>query len=129
MAKTPAETKATRSAATSPFGTATVPNFEPFFQASNKILETWMVVGTQILEFGKTQLDHSLECSKAMAKSASLNEAIDLQQKYTRTMVQDCLSEANKLADLSTRSILDTFSAVQKAAPSVERVERAEAAE
>jgi hypothetical protein len=129
MAKAPIENKGTRSTAPSPFGTASVPNFEPFLQASNKIFETWMVVGTQLLEFSKTQLDHGLEVSKAMAKSSTLNEAMDLQQKYTRSMMQDCLSEANKLADLSTRSLLDTFSAVQKAAPTVERVERAEAAE
>jgi hypothetical protein len=130
MAKAPAENKGTRAPAT-PFGGATIPNLEPFLQASNKILETWMVVSTQMLEFGKQQLDQSLEAGKAISKSASLNEAIDLQQKYTRTVVQDYLSEANKLADLGTRSFMDTLSAVQKAVPTVEKVEpqRVEAAE
>jgi hypothetical protein len=51
-----------------------------------------------------------------MAKSANINEAMDLQAKFTRTLVQDYLAEANKIADMSTRSLLDSFGAVQESA-------------
>lgn len=106
---------------------AAVPNLEPFFQASNKLIETWMVVGTEILEFSRSRIDQNLEMSKAMARSSSFNEALDLQQKFTRMMMQDYLSEASKLADIGTRSLLDSFATIQKTVP--ERGERAEAAE
>lgn len=104
-----------------------VQNLEPLFQVSNRLLEGWMAVGSELLEFGKNRLDRSLEMSRAMAQTTSLNEAMDVQAKFTRSAVQDYLSEANKLADLGTRSLLDSFSTLQR--QTRETAERAEAAE
>jgi hypothetical protein len=109
------------------FGTAGMPNFDPLFQASNRFIETWMAVSNEILEFSKSRLDRGLEMGRAIAQSTSLNEAIDVQAKFTRSTVQDYLSEANKLADLGTRSLMDSFSTLQRTAP--EPANRAEAAE
>jgi hypothetical protein len=95
--------------------TQTVAGMEPFMQAGSKLLEAWMTVGTEILEFSKAQLDHSIEVGKAMAKSGNLNEAMELQAKFSRTLVQDYIAEANKIADLSTRNLLDSFSQIQQA--------------
>lgn len=97
---------------------AGAPSIEPFFEVGNRLLETWAAVGTEILEFSKTQLDQGLELGRAMAKSGSVSEAMDVQARFTRSMMQDYISEANKLADLSTRSILDSFATVQKQAKS-----------
>lgn len=109
------------------FAAAGVPHLEPLLQVSNRLFEGWMAVGNELLEFGKSRLDRSLEMSRAMAQTTSLNEAIDVQAKFTRSAMQDYLSEANKLADLSTRSLIDSFSTLQR--QSGETTQRAEAAE
>ena len=109
------------------FGGAAMPNLDPLFQVSNRLIEGWMAVSTELLEFGKSRLDRGFEASRAIAQSTSLNEAIDLQAKFTQSAVQDYLSEANKLADLGTRSLLDTFTSLQR--PAQHAAERVEAAE
>jgi len=88
-------------------------NLDPLLQASNRLLAGWVALSSEILEFGKTRIDRGLEMSKAMAQSTSLNEALDLQATYTRSIVQDYVSEAHKIVDLGTRSLLDSFSTLQ----------------
>lgn len=104
--------RATETAAA--FGSGALTNLDPLLQASNRLLEGWMALSSEILEFGKTRIDRGLEMSKAMAQSTSLNEALDLQATYTRSIVQDYVSEAHKIVDLSTRSLLDSFSTLQQ---------------
>jgi len=113
------------------FGTAAITNLDPLLQASNRLLEGWMAMSSEILEFGKTRIDRGLEMSKAMAQSTSLNEALDLQATYTQSIVQDYVSEAHKIVDLGTRSLLDSFSTLQHQARDKARDARyhAEAAE
>ena len=108
-----------------------VPSLDPLFQASNRLLDAWLTVSSELLEFGKSRLDRGLEMQQAMARSSSLNEAFDLQAKFARSVVEDYLSEATKLADLGTRSLIDTFSPLQSAAKQemVAMEQRAEAAE
>ena len=96
------------------FGGAALASLEPLFQASNRLFEGWMAVSTEMLEFGKNRFDRGLEISKAIAQSTSLTEAIDLQATYTRSIMQDYVSEAQKIADLGTRSLLDSFSTLQQ---------------
>jgi hypothetical protein len=90
------------------------PSIEPFFEVGNRLFETWAAIGAEILEFSKTQLDQGLEVSRTMAKSGSVSEAMDVQARFTRSLMQDYISEANKLADMSTRSFLDSFATMQK---------------
>jgi hypothetical protein len=100
---------------------------DPFLQASNRLLEGWVAVSSELLEFGRARLDQGLQVSKALAQTASLNEAIDLQSQYARTAVQDYVAEANKIADLGTRSLLESMSqlrpVVDQAAKHVEAAE------
>ncbi len=96
------------------FGDIALTPLEPLFRASNRLLEGWMAMSSEMLEFSKNRFDRSLEIGKAMAQSTSLNEAIDLQATYTRSIVQDYVSEAQKIADLGARSLLDTFSTLQQ---------------
>jgi hypothetical protein len=63
--------------------TAAMTNLDPLFQASNRLIEGWMAVGNELLEFGKARLDRSVEMSRAMAQTTSLNEAMDVQAKFT----------------------------------------------
>jgi hypothetical protein len=93
---------------------AALSSFDPIFQVSNRLLEGWMAVSSEMLEFGKNRFDRGLEMSKAIAQSSSLNEALDLQATYTRSIVQDYVSEAQKIADLSARSVLDSFTTLQQ---------------
>jgi hypothetical protein len=101
---------------------------EPMLQASNKWLEGWMAMSSEILEFGKSRLDRNLEMSKAIARSGSIDEAMDLQANYTRTVVRDYFSEASKLADLGTRAIFDSLWIWQPAMRSSESSPRPTAA-
>ncbi len=82
---------------------------EPIFQASNKWLENWMAMGSEILEFGRARLDRNLEASKAIARSGSIDEAMEMHANYTRSALRDYIAEAGKLADLGTRAILDSM--------------------
>jgi phasin family protein len=93
---------------------AVVPDLEPLFQAGNKLLEGWMAVGTELLEFSRSRLDQNIEMGKAIAQSGSINEAMDLQARFTRDAMQDYLTEANKLADLGTRSFFESFNTLQR---------------
>ena len=96
------------------FGAGVLPTFDPLFQASNRLLEGWMAVSSEMLEFGRNRFDRGLEMSKAMAQSTSFNEAIDLQATYTRSIVNDYVSEAHKIVDLGARSLLDSFTTLQQ---------------
>lgn len=95
-------------------GMAALPDLQPFFQVGNKLFEAWMSVGTELLEFSKARMDQSLEMSRQISRTQSLNEAIDLQQKFARDLMQDCISGANRLADLSTRGLIDSMSTLQR---------------
>jgi phasin family protein len=112
------------------FGNAGVPSLDPLLQASNRLFETWLALGNEIMEFSKARLDRGMEMSRAMAQSKSFNEAIDLQTNFTRSAMQDYLSEAGKLADISTRTMLDGLTTLQQqAAETTSQVSHAQAAE
>jgi len=96
-------------------GNGAVPGFEPLLQASNKLFEAWLAVSNELLEFGRNRLDRSIEINKAIAQSGNIKEALDLQTKYTHNAVQDYMSEVNKIADLSTRGLFDSFTPLRKA--------------
>ncbi len=119
MAKTQAEEMRTKrgetqvTAALDPM--QALQGIEPMFQVSNKWLESWMAVGSEILEFSRSRLDRNLEVGKAIARSSSIDEAMELHANYTRSTVRDYFSEASKLADLGTRAFLDSFWAWQPA--------------
>jgi hypothetical protein len=98
------------------FGAVALTALDPLLQASNRLLEGWMAVSSEMLEFSKTRFDRGLEMSKAIVQSSTLNEALDLQATYTRSIVQDYVSEAQKIADLGARSVLDSFTTLQQQA-------------
>ena len=88
-------------------------NLEPLFHASNKWLEHVMAMSSELIEFSRARLDRNLEASKALARSTSIDQAVDLQADFARSMVQDYLAEAGKLADFGSRAMLETLSAWQ----------------
>ena len=102
---------------------------EPLFHAGNKWFENWAAVGSELLEFSRARLDRNLEVSKAIARSSSLDQAIDLQADYARSIVRDYFAEASKLADLGTRAMLESLTVWQSGARAEASPRRAEAAE
>ena len=102
---------------------------EPIFQVGNKWFENWAAVGSELLEFSRARLDRNLEVSKAIARSSSLDQAIDLQADYARSIVRDYFAEASKLADLGTRAMLESLTMWQSSARAEVPHRRAEAAE
>jgi len=119
MAKTSTDdfkTKRAESAAAALFDPSqALNNFEPILQASNKILENWMAVSSEILEFSRARLDRNLEISKAIARSSSIDEAMGLHADHARSTVREYFTECGKLADLGARVMLDSFMAWQPA--------------
>jgi hypothetical protein len=111
MAKGQAEetrTKRSETQITTAFDpTQALSGIEPIFQAGNKWLENWMAVSSELLEFGRARLDRNLEVGKAIARSGSFDEAMELQADYARSTVREYFSEAGKIADLGTRALLD----------------------
>ena len=93
---------------------AGISGFDPLLRASNCLLNGWMAVGSELLEFGKARLDLSIEVGRAITRSSTLNEAIDVQTRYTRSMVEDYVSEAGKIVDLGTRSLIDSLSGLNQ---------------
>ena len=88
---------------------------EPMLNAGNRWLESWAALSAELIEFGRAGLDRSLEMGKALARSGSIDEAMDLQAEYARVTVRACFEEAGKLADLGTKAMLESFSAWQPA--------------
>ena len=88
---------------------------EPILQASNKWLETWMAVGSEMLDFSRARLDRNLEMGKAIARSSSFDEALTLQANHARATLNEYFSEASKIADLGTRALFDSITALQPA--------------
>ena len=86
-----------------------IPGLEPLIHAGNKWFENWAAVGSELLEFSRARLDRNLEVSKAIARSSSIDEAMDLQADYARSIVRDYFAEASKLADLGTRCMLESL--------------------
>lgn len=116
MAKTTTETHGARNGAQAALRLeqgAALMNVEPLLTASNKWLENMLALSNEMFEFGRSRLDRNIEMSKAIARSGSFDEAIELQADFTRTLVNDYVSEATKLADLSTRVVMESFSAWQ----------------
>ena len=106
-----------------------IPGLEPLLHAGNKWFENWSAVGSELLEFSRSRLDRNLEVSKAIARSSSLDQAIDLQADYARSIVRDYFAEASKLADLGTRAMLESLTMWQASARAETSHRRAEAAE
>ena len=116
MAKTTTETHSARNGAQTAMRleqSAALMNVEPLLTASNKWLENMLALSNEMFEFGRSRLDRNIEMSKAIARSGSFDEAIELQADFTRMLVNDYVSEATKLADLSTRVVMESFSAWQ----------------
>jgi hypothetical protein len=99
-----------------PIPAQTLERIEPILDASGKVLEKWVTVGTELLEFSRTRINRSIEAGKAIARSSSLDEAIELQAEFTRSIMRDYLDEASKLADLGTQALLESMRTLQSAA-------------
>jgi hypothetical protein len=103
---------------------------EPLLQVGNKWFENWAAMSSELLEFGRARLDRNLEASKAIVRSGSFDEAMDLQADFTRATLREYFAEAGKLADLGTRAMMESFRAWQPAARAeADRVARGEPAE
>lgn len=119
MAKTTIETQGTRNGAQTASRleqSAALMGVEPMLNASNKWLESMLALSNEMFEFGRSRLDRNIEMSKAIARSGSFDEAIELQADFTRMLLNDYVSEATKLADLGTRALMDSLSAWQSSA-------------
>jgi hypothetical protein len=92
---------------------AAIGQFEPFLTAGNKVFEAWTAVGTELVELGRARVDQSIELGQAMARSSSFNEALDLQAKFARSMMDDFLGAASRLAAIGTRPMMESFAAMQ----------------
>ena len=99
MAKTSTDDfkKRSEAAATALFDPSQALNgLEPILQASNKMLENWMAVSSEILEFSRARLDRNLEISKAIARSSSIDEAMGLHADHARSTVREYFTECGK---------------------------------
>lgn len=90
-------------------------SMEPLFNASNKWLENWVAMGSEMLEFSRSRLDRNLEVSKAMARCGSIDETMGVHEDYARSTVRDYFAQASKLADLGTRAMFEAISMWQPA--------------
>lgn len=97
---------------------------EPLLTAGNRLMESWAAVSSELLEFGRTRLDRSVEASKAIVRCGSIDQAMDLQADYARTAMRAYAEEVGKLADLGTKAMLDSFWVWQ---PAVREAARGEA--
>ena len=99
-------------------------NLEPFFVASSRFIENWRRASEELLEFGKTRLGRNLEAGRKVARSGSLEEAIELQSEFARSMMQDYIAETGKLAEIGSRAISDSFELWRTERQNVQRTTR-----
>jgi hypothetical protein len=97
------------------FGPTAMPQFEPYLMAGSKAFEAWTAIGNELIEFSRARVDQGIEMGKAIARSSSFNEAMELQAKFAQSMMSDFLAEASKLADMGTRPMIESFAAIKTA--------------
>lgn len=100
--------------ATAENGAAARASLDPLLSAGHKALERWAAIGTELIQFGAARVGHGIELGRAIARSSSLDEALELQATFARSAVRDLLSEANKLTDISTQGLLEGFAELKK---------------
>jgi len=83
------------------------------FSAGNRMLESWRVVSEELMEFGKSRLTRNIEVGRKVARCASLDEAMEAQADYARSMMQDYIAESSKIAELGTKALFESLSAWQ----------------
>lgn len=88
-------------------------NLEPLFSAGTRMMESWRVVSEELMEFGKTRLTRNIEVGRKVAHSTSIDEAMEVQADFARSLMQDYFAESSKIAELSTRALFDSLSVLQ----------------
>ncbi len=88
-------------------------NLEPLFSAGTRMMESWRVVSEELMEFSKSRLTRGIEVGRKVAHSTSIDEAMEAQAEFARSLMQDYIAEGSKIAELSTRALFDSFSALQ----------------
>ncbi len=88
-------------------------NLEPLFNAGTRMMESWRVVSEELMEFGKSRLTRNIEVGRKVAHSTSIDEAMEVQADFARSLMQDYIAEGSKIAELSTRALFDSLSAMQ----------------
>jgi hypothetical protein len=95
-------------------------NLEQFFHAGSKVMDHWRQVSDELCEFGKSLLKRNMEVGHKVTRCGSVDEALEAQTDFARTMVQDYIAESGKLAEMSTRAIFEGLSAWKALAARVE---------
>ena len=85
-------------------------NLEPFFAAGSRLIENWRKASEELLEFGNIRLSRNMETGRKVARSANLQEAMEVQSEHARSMMQDYMAETGKLVEIGNRAIAETFS-------------------
>jgi hypothetical protein len=115
MAKTNGAAEAAPNRA--PLFGSVVPQVDQVVQASNTLLSAWMRAGDEMLALSKNTFDHGITVSRQLAETQSLAERLELQTQFGRTIMQDYVEGVKKLAELGTRSVVQSLSELQNRKP------------
>jgi hypothetical protein len=120
--------QATKEVSTTDVGTTKLtglgyPAFDPtavrrMFQAGDKLLEGWMGVSRELLQFGRAQVDHGGEVRKAILESHSATEALTRQAEFTSSCLQEYFTEASKIGNIGALAVLESLRILESAARS-----------
>ncbi len=91
-----------------------VANLEPLFEVQDRLLANWAAISSAMFEFSRMRARHAAAMSTALAGVTDLGEAIDLHAKFTRTIVEDGLSTAGKIAALSMGGLVESVAVAQR---------------
>jgi phasin family protein len=82
-------------------------------------------INREVASFTQAQFSAGVEAGQAIAKSKSVQEAIDLQASYARAATDKFLAELSKLIDMSAQVASDSLSPLQaRASQAVERLKQ-----
>ncbi|HYB10688.1 MAG TPA: phasin family protein [Alphaproteobacteria bacterium] len=77
-------------------------NADAFMKASEAMLKGLAQLNGELVNFTSTQLKEHVEGSQAIAQCSNWSEALEKQMSMARTVTEQYLSEASKLAGLAT---------------------------
>ncbi len=71
----------------------------------------------ELCEFNKSCLTRNMEANRKMARCGTFDEAVQTQTDFARTLMNECIAEGAKLAEMGTQVIFDGLSAWKALAP------------
>lgn len=83
-----------------------IPTLDSLFEAQERVLARMSAIAAAMLEFNRMGIKHAASMSEAIGSAASLGEAMELNARFTRAVLEESITTAGRIAALSMGGLL-----------------------